>query len=106
MVLATSGIGAGLAIGLVGCDDADKSKQTPGRSESRDSLLHRPVDTSSQAKNGETLVMVSSGEPNTLDPVTGVTNAFATDAFAHLYSRLLKAKVGKYPDSPDGALEG
>jgi ABC-type transport system substrate-binding protein len=98
--LASGGAAAGmLALSLAGCgggDDGDSEGGTSG-------LLFQPVDTSKEAVKGGVMQSYMGGGVESFDQVTG---NFATQAHTdHVYSRLVRFKVGSIEKAPTGESE-
>jgi len=105
-----AGLGAGVAaaVALSACGGGNKGAgSSGGSSQSTQSKLLEPVDTTSQAKSGGTLKgSYNSTNPASLDPHTSQGFTTLTAVSVYTYPRLLKFKAAKYPDFTDGSVEG
>ncbi len=102
VVGAVVGGGVGLAaMSLVGCGGGEKSG---GGGSEGSGLLTVPSDSSANAVRGGIWLHYGSSEPPHLDPNAGTGAATWSEA-GHVYSRLLKYKVGTRQDGADGSVE-
>jgi peptide/nickel transport system substrate-binding protein len=98
MVLAAGGLTGAALLAACGSDDNDSG----GGSSSK--LVSKPK-VSENAKAGGLLNISKSQDQGDWDPLAA-SGAATTDLTAAIYSRLLKHKVGVYPDDVDGSVEG
>jgi ABC-type transport system substrate-binding protein len=102
--LSASAAGTGvLALSLAGCgggsdDGGEATTDATG-------LISKPVDTTSKAKPGGILERMIAQDTSSFDPLRVDSSAVAGHA-NYAYSRLAKFTRVKYPNRPDGGVEG
>ena len=99
-ITGTASLGAAaMALSALGC-----GSESDGGGSKGSGLVSKPVDTTKQAVKGGVMVRQLGSEPQNYDPIGG--NATAQTHGIHVYSRLLRYKVGTVTALPDGSVEG
>ena len=102
----TGAMGLGAVAGVlsvVGCGgDGDSAQGVQDRS----GLVHKPVETTSQAKPGGTYRHFSNADTTHFDPAISDSSQVNGLAATPFYPTLIKFKLGKYPEDADGGSEG
>src|SRR6188508_3173825 len=107
--LAATGSTAAAAAFLAACggsDDDNGGSSSGGDGGSTSGLIHKPVDTTSQAKAGGALKHYAAADIAHFDALASNSASTVNFGSVFAYNRLLKFKSGKYPEVADGTSEG
>ncbi len=100
-------IGAGAAaLSMVGCGGNGSSSSSSSGGAQNTGLATKPADSTSSAKAGGTFKTYQVSDITTMDPIASTSFTAKLYLANYCYSRLVKFKMGIYPDSATGEVEG
>ena len=105
--IAATGSVAAAAAFLTACGGDDNGDSGGGTgSTGGNSLIYKPVDTTSQAKAGGTIKHYANADITHFDALASNSASTVNFGSVFAYTRLLKFKPGIVPNEPDGSSEG